>query len=66
MAAVTVRTMWWCSPCQRRITRPQFQNPGRADEWAYHVSGGGWGHTVTAAPYIEGELVPQCEEAMAR
>jgi hypothetical protein len=63
--AVTVKEMWWCSPCRRRIAEPRWQNAGRPDAWAYHLPlGGRYAHGITSAPMIEGELVPQREEAM--
>jgi hypothetical protein len=58
---VTVRTMWWCSACQRRV-EPQGRTAGGR---GVHVTGM-VEHFVSSAPYIEGELVPQREEAMAR
>lgn len=53
-----VETMWWCTTCRRRISRPLWQNPGRPDQWAYHLAERGWGHGLESAPLIQGEVVP--------
>ncbi|MEU7904097.1 hypothetical protein [Actinoplanes sp. NPDC049118] len=64
--AVRVQTMWWCRPCSRRIARPLWKNPGQSNQWAYHLAGGGWGHSLESAPMIEGELVPDHADAGIR
>jgi hypothetical protein len=57
---VKVETMWWCPICQRRIARPLWKNPGRANAWAYHLAPGArYGHGLESALMIEGELVPE-------